>query len=128
MPGAVPESNARPIGDGASMPPSARSKQIDDSAKPSPHAVIGPGRDRPYAWSMTGLLRRETAHRAKRAQLVARFVTAAKADRSEVEQWFARWEEHAAHVGVAPDSPTYWSTGLRWIAAWRDAVVVSEVA
>jgi len=69
---------------------------------------------------MTILRRRDLTFQTRRAQVVARFVTGAKASQSEVERWLALWEVQAAKTGIGHASPAYWDAGLRWIAQRRD--------
>lgn len=69
---------------------------------------------------MTILRRGDLTFRTRRAQVVARFVTGAKASQGEVERWLALWDAHAARAGIGHASPAYWDAGLRWIAQRRD--------
>jgi hypothetical protein len=78
---------------------------------------------------MTILRRRDLAFRTRRAQIVARFVTGAKATETEVERWLAQWDAQAQLAGIGHASPAYWDTGLRWIAGQRELpAVTSEIA
>jgi hypothetical protein len=69
---------------------------------------------------MTILRRRDLAFGTRRAQVVARFVTGAKAPEPEVEGWLAGWDAQAERAGIGHASPAYWDAGLRWIARQRE--------
>ena len=69
---------------------------------------------------MTILRRRDLTFRTRRAKVVARFVTGAKASQAEVERWLDLWEAQSVRTGIGHASPAYWDAGLRWIAQRRD--------
>jgi hypothetical protein len=75
----------------------------------------------PYPSRMTGRRRRDLAFEAQGERIVARFVTASKVPRDEVERWIVRWAEQAERAGVRRDSPGYWNACRRWIAGQRES-------
>lgn len=62
----------------------------------------------------------ERDYRARRATILGRLNHGAHIDAASAERWIADWEERAGAVGIRRKSPTFWSSGLRWIAERRD--------
>ena len=62
----------------------------------------------------------ERDYRARRATILGRLTHVAHVDAASAEYWIAEWEERAGAVGVRRESPTFWSSGLRWIAGRHD--------
>lgn len=77
---------------------------------------------------MDNLRREERALLARRNEILARFITGAKAPPADAERWVLEWEQRARQVRIRPESPAYWSTGLRWIASQREREAASREA
>ena len=75
------------------------------------------------------ILRREDIRfQERRRQILARFVTGAKASAADAERWILEWEQRAQQTRLLPESAAYWSAGLRWIASRRELESASRVA